>query len=273
MAETTETKKTEDEEGKPGAGGTTQGGAVEAQRGEGGQKTDQPAAGDAAKPPASATDQQAPKGQETEKPKETQPPATQAKGIEVKLTQTQVDRLVKDGVLELGAEQYTGAVQERMATLTTRAKTAERQLKAIADAQEEVDRKALVEQEKYKELYEKERKAREKGEAARKDDAIRARFLLAAQTKGIVDPDVAWVIAKGLPAFKAVEADDEGAIAGLDEVVEALISAKPYLISQQAPKPQTVGAVSNPAQQVPVPPKNLAEAGDALERALRTGVT
>ena len=56
--------------------------------------------------------------------------------------------------------------------------------------------------------------------------------------------------------------------------VEKLVKEKPYLVSQQQqPKPQSVGAASNPAQQSPPAPKNLAEAGDRLEQALRTGVT
>jgi hypothetical protein len=131
-----------------------------------------------------------------------------------------------------------------------------------------------VEQERFKELYEKERQAREKETSGRKDDAIRARFLLAAQSKGIVDPDVAFIIARSLPPFGAVQVDDEGKVTGIDEVVETLVKEKPYLVSQpQQQKPQSVGAASNPAQQSPPPPKNLAEAGDRLEQALRTGVT
>jgi len=219
--------------------------------------------------------QQSAQGQQAEGA-QTQPhtPATPAKGIQVKLTQEQTDRLLKDGTLELAEEHFTGAVRERMSALTARAKAAERRLAEIAAAQEEAERKALEEQERYKELYEKERQAREKEASGRKDDAIRARFLLAAQSKGIVDPDVAFLIAKALPGFTAVQVDDEGKVSGIDEVVEALVKEKPYLVSQpQQQKPQSVGAASNPAQQSPPPPKNLAEAGDRLEQALRTGVT
>jgi hypothetical protein len=193
----------------------------------------------------------------------------------VKLSQEQIDRLVKDGTLELSDDTFTGAVRDRIAQLTARAKGAERRLAEIAAAQEEAERKALVEQERFKELYEKERQAREKEASGRKDDAIRARFLLAAQSKGVVDPDVAFLIAKALPGFTAVQVDDEGKVTGIDEVVETLVKEKPYLVSQpqQQPKPQSVGAASNPAQQSPPSPKNLAEAGDRLEQALRTGVT
>jgi len=225
---------------------------------------------------SAAGTQQSAQGQQAEGAQtQTQTPATQAKGIQVKLAQEQIDRLVKDGTLELSDDTFTGAVRDRIAQLTARAKGAERRLAEIAAAQEEAERKALEEQERYKELYEKERQAREKEATGRKDDAIRARFLLAAQSKGIVDPDVAFVIARSLPGFGAVQVDDEGKVTGIDEVVETLVKEKPYLVSQPQtqPKPQSVGAASNPAQQSPPPPKNLAEAGDRLEQALRTGVT
>ncbi len=191
------------------------------------------------------------------------------------LTEAQRKRLLDDGVLEISEEQYTGGVRQQIETFKRRATTAERRLADIAAAQEEAERKALEEQERYKELYEKERQARETESAARKDDAVRSRFLLTAQSKGIVDPDVAFVIAKSLPAFASVQFDSEGKVTGIDEVVETLVKEKPYLVSQpqQQPKPQSVGAASNPAQQSPPPPKNLAEAGDRLEQALRTGVT
>ena len=252
--------------------------AAQTQSGSGGQtaQTGQSAAGA----------QQSAQGQQAEGAQtESQTPATpasadagagkQAKGIQVKLTQEQIDRLVKDGTLELGDDTFTGAVRDRIAQLTARAKGAERRLAEIAAAQEEAERKALVEQERFRELYEKERQAREKEASGRKDDAVRARFLLAAQSKGIVDPDVAFIIARSLPPFGAVQVDDEGKVTGIDEVVETLVKEKPYLVSQPQtqPKPQSVGAASNPAEQSPPPPKNLAEAGDRLEQALRTGVT
>jgi hypothetical protein len=205
---------------------------------------------------------------------QTETPGIQAGGYKLSLSEAQRKRLVDDGVLELSEEQYTGGVRQQIEAFKRRATAAERRLAEIAAAQEETERKALEEQERFKELYEKERQAREKEASGRKDDAIRARFLLAAQSKGIVDPDVAFIIARSLPPFGAVQVDDEGKVTGIDEVVETLVKEKPYLVSQpQQQKPQSVGAASNPAQQSPPPPKNLAEAGDRLEQALRTGVT
>ena len=52
-----------------------------------------------------------------------------------------------------------------------------------------------------------------------------------------------------------------------------LVKDKPYLIPPPQQKAQSVGTASNPAPQTPPAPKNLAEAGDRLEQALRTGVT
>ena len=200
-------------------------------------------------------------------------PATQAKGVALKLSQDQIDRLLKDGTLEIADELFTGAVDKRIAQLTSRAKTAEKKLGEISAAQEESERKSLEEQKKFKELYEKERQAREKETAARKDDLIRSRFLLAATKAGVVDPDVAFVIAKSLPGFGAVQVDDDGKVSGVDDLVKVLVEEKPYLISQQRDtKKQSVGSASNPGQQSAPAPKNLAAAGDQFERAVRAGV-
>jgi hypothetical protein len=202
------------------------------------------------------------------KPPET-PPAPAP--YQVKVTDAQRERLLKDGVLDLSEEQYTGGVRHQMDTLKRRATSAEKQLSDIAAAQEEKERAALVEQEKFKELYEKERQKGEALAATRKDDLVRSRFLLAAQSKGAVDPDAAFLIAKGLATFGTVQVSDEGAVTGVDELVEALKTEKPYLFSSQT-KPQSVGSPSNPGQSTASAPKTLAEAGDQLESALRTGV-
>jgi len=177
-------------------------------------------------------------------------------------------------VLDLSEEQYTGGVRHQIESLRKRATTAEKKLSDIAAAQAEADRKALEEQSRYKELYEKERQAREAESTGRKSDAIRSRFLLAAQSKGIVDPDVAFTVARSLPGFATVSVDDEGKVSGIDELVEMLVKDKPYLIPPpQSQKAQSVGSASNPAPQTPPAPKSLAEAGDRLEQALRTGVS
>jgi len=205
---------------------------------------------------------------------QTQTPGLQAGAYRLSLTEAQRKKLVEEGVLELSEEQYTGGVRHQVETLRKRATTAERKLSDIASAQTEADRKALEEQNRYKELYEQERQAREAESTGRKSDAIRSRFLLAAQSKGIVDPDVAFTVAKSLPGFAVVAVDDEGKVSGIDELVETLVRDKPYLIPPPQPqKAQSVGSASNPAPQTPPAPKTLAEAGDRLEQALRTGVS
>ena len=205
---------------------------------------------------------------------QTQTPGIQAGGYKLSLTEAQRKKLVDEGVLELSDEQYTGGVRHQVETLRKRATTAEKKLSDIAAAQAEADRKALEEQSRYKELYEKERQAREAESTGRKSDAVHSRFLLAAQSKGIVDPDVAFTVAKSLPGFAMVAVDDEGKVSGIDELVETLTKEKPYLIVQpQSQKAQSVGSASNPAPQTPPAPKSLAEAGDRLEEALRTGVS
>ncbi len=204
---------------------------------------------------------------------QTQTPGIQAGGYKLSLTEAQRKKLVEEGVLELSDEQYTGGVRHQVESLRKRATTAEKKLTDIAAAQAEADRKALEEQNRYKELYEQERQARETERTARKDDLIRSRFLLTAQSKGFVDPDSAFVIAKSLAGFSAVAVDDAGAVSGIDELIETLAKEKPYLITQpQEKKTQSVGTASNPAPQTPPAPKSLAEAGDRLEQALRTGV-
>jgi hypothetical protein len=62
-------------------------------------------------------------------------------------------------------------------------------------------------------------------------------------------------------------------VSGIDELVEMLVKDKPYLIPPPQQKTQSVGSASNPAPQTPPAPKTLAEAGDRLEQALRTGVS
>ncbi len=205
---------------------------------------------------------------------QTQTPGIQAGGYKLSLTEAQRKKLVEEGVLELSDEQYTGGVRHQVESLRKRATTAEKKLTDIAAAQAEADRKALEEQNRYKELYEKERQAREAESTARRDDLIRSRFLLTAQSKGFVDPDSAFVIARSLPGFGAVAVGDDGAVSGIDQLIETLSKEKPYLIAQpQDKKPQSVGSASNPAPQTPPAPKSLAEAGDRLEQALRTGVS
>jgi len=91
---------------------------------------------------------------------QTQTPGLQAGAYRLSLTEAQRKKLVDEGVLDLSEEQYTGGVRHQIESLRKRATTAEKKLSDIAAAQAEADRKALEEQARYKELYEKERQAR-----------------------------------------------------------------------------------------------------------------
>jgi len=117
-----------------------------------------------------------------------QTPGLQAGAYRLSLTEAQRKKLVDEGVLDLSEEQYTGGVRHQIESLRKRATTAEKRLSDIAAAQAEADRKALEEQARYKELYEKERQGREAESAGRKSDAIRTRFLLAATVSAETHP-------------------------------------------------------------------------------------
>jgi len=108
---------------------------------------------------SSAADSQSDTGQSSTA-QQTQTPGLQAGAYRLSLTEAQRKRLVEEGVLDLSEEQYTGGVRHQIETLRKRATTAEKKLSDIAAAQAEADRKALEEQSRYKELYEKERQAR-----------------------------------------------------------------------------------------------------------------
>jgi len=100
-------------------------------------------------------------GQGSKTSQDTATPGIQAGGYKLSLTEAQRKKLVEEGVLELSDEQYTGGVRHQVETLRKRATTAEKNLSDIAAAQAEPDRKALEEQNRYRELYEKEREARD----------------------------------------------------------------------------------------------------------------
>ena len=134
------------------------------------------------------TGQQGSSGENGKALQGTETPGLQAGAYRLSLTEAQRKKLVEEGVLELSEEQYTGGVRHQVETLRKRATTAEKKLSDIASAQAEADRKALEEQNRYKELYEQEHQARETDRVARKDDRVRSRFWLAATKAGAVDP-------------------------------------------------------------------------------------
>ena len=199
----------------------------------------------------------------------TKTPRTQAETFKLVLTQEQRDRLLSTGELELAQDQYTGGVRQQMEGLRTRATSAETKLAEIAAAQEEAERKALVEQERFKDLYEQERQAREGEAKQRQEMALRHAFTVRAAKAGMVDPEAAFAIAREMPAFASVQVADNGAVSGMDELIKSLTEEKPYLVSQQKQPP--VGGPSNPAPGTSdhKPAESQQEADDRIRARVR----
>jgi uncharacterized sporulation protein YeaH/YhbH (DUF444 family) len=210
-------------------------------------------------------------GQGTGSPQGTETPGSQAGGFKLDLTDAQRKALLDGKPLDLAPEQYTAGVRGQIEAEKRKRTAAERELAKIVAAQEEAERKALVEQEKFKELYEKEAAAHETTRTARTKDLIRARFDRVALQANVIDPDVAFLAAQSMPIFADVKITEAGTISGVEDLVKALAESKPYLVSSQS-KSHSVGGASNPGGAgEPPPPKNLAEAGDRLEQMLRSG--
>lgn len=204
-------------------------------------------------------------------PAPTPTPAAPPAGFKLTLTEEQRQRLLAGGTLELSDEQYTGGVRQELASLRQRSAAAEKKLAEKATAQEEAERKALEEQKKFQELYEKERVGAETLRARRREDLVRSEFLLAAVKAGVVDPRGAFAIAREAPGFSGIQVDEEGAVTGVAELVESLVKEKPYLVPQTQ-KPQQVGSPSNPPKagsQEPAP-TTIGEAGDRLSNWAKT---
>lgn len=95
---------------------------------------------------------------------------------------------------------------------------------------------------------------------------VTAQVKLAAQTKGIIDPDLA-----ALAMQKDLELDSDGMPTNLDTVLDALIKSKPYLlkpVETPAPEPTTPPAPPTPAKQAPtLPPNNPGRANIASPNA------
>lgn len=96
----------------------------------------------------------------------------------------------------------------------------------------------MEEQQQYKELAERraaelaeERKARETLEANLKQTALKNAVALEAARAGVVDPDDAFHLAD----LSNVEVGQDGTVKGVKEAIDALVAAKPYLTSKQAP--------------------------------------
>ena len=107
-------------------------------------------------------------------------------------------------------------------------------------------------------------------ERDRQERTLQYEVKLRAAAMGIVDPDAAW----RLLDLAAIEFDEDGTPTNIDEALEALVKAKPYLRSQAAPQV----APTNPARRAQVftrsqlrDPKFFREHREEIMAALREG--
>lgn len=115
-----------------------------------------------------------------------------------------------------------------------------KRLKSYEDAEEAAKTAALSEVEKAnKRSADLEKKVQEY-----QKQLIAAQVKIAAQAKGIIDPDLA-----ALAVEKQLEFGEDGMPSNLDKALDELVKAKPYLISKPAEQqttPATTASTTNP---------------------------
>lgn len=128
----------------------------------------------------------------------------------------------------------------RFKVLNERAKEAEK-LKAEA---EKAEKKQLEEQNKFKELYEKSEAEKADLQNRVKEVAIRSAIQAQASELGVVDLEAAYLLSDKT----SITVNEDGTVDGAKEVIEALISAKPYLAKSNANSEIGSGSNPNPSQ-------------------------
>lgn len=123
-----------------------------------------------------------------------------------------------------------------------------KQAEALEKEKTEAETKALEEQKKYQELYEKEKLAKVELETKVKQQAINAAISAEASKKGVSDLEAAIKLAD----TSTIELDEDGNVTGADAVVAKLVEDKPYLIGKIPDK--SIGEGTNPG-------KNTTDAG------------
>lgn len=146
-----------------------------------------------------------------------------------KLTDEQFESIYKDQ--RLFTHPRFKAMRERI-----------KQAETLEKAQTEAETKALEEQKKYQELYEKEKTAKTELEAKVKQQAINAAIWAEASKKGITDLDAAVKLAD----TASVELGDDGIVTGVEAVVAKLVEDKPYLVGKTPDK--SIGEGTNPGK-------------------------
>jgi len=120
-----------------------------------------------------------------------------------------------------------------------RAKKAEADLLTLQKANEKKENAKLEKANKFKTLYEKEQEKTKGLETKLGEMNMKGQFIQKAQAKGIVDPEVAWSIADK----SKMEVGDDGSISGMNEQLDGIVEAKPYLVGE---KKTTFGSSATP---------------------------
>lgn len=114
-------------------------------------------------------------------------------------------------------------------------------LAEVERLQKEAETKQLEEQQRYKELYEKEKETRETESKHLREVRQTAAFYSAIDGLGVVDKEVALVLAQ--EKLAKLESDEQGNLIGVEDVVKTLLQEKPYLVNKNS---GAVGSPTNP---------------------------
>lgn len=111
-------------------------------------------------------------------------------------------------------------------------------LRQAEEAEQARQRSEMTELERIKADLEAERQARTQAEQRQREQLVRTQVIAAAARQGFTDPDdaIRMLDTSGL------EADESGKIDGLDNALQQLAKAKPYLL-----KPMAMISPTNPA--------------------------
>lgn len=139
-------------------------------------------------------------------------------------------------------------LHEEAASYRKRAKELEAQLKPYLEAEQQKRDAELSQVEKVTKQAEAERARAEQY----KQQYVSAQVQLAAQKKGIIDPEMA-----ALAVQKSLEYDENGLPSNLDKALDELVKNKPYLVkAAEASPPASPAQTAQPASTPTIPAMN-----------------
>jgi len=158
----------------------------------------------------------------------------------VSMSQDQIDEIIK-GRVDRAKEQTLSSLAKKYGY-----DSVDQMVELAKSAKEKVESEKS---ELQKVTEEKTKLEREKLDAELEvaDALTKAEFKVLAAQKGVIDPDSAWLIAKGLNIVTATVQLETKTVMGIEENVDALIKAKPFLVKAEGtPKPQSQQSPTNP---------------------------